>query len=307
MKWPVIFIGIVLVAAVLIFALAYGTPSTSSTAVSTSTIATSTEIIPGMQSAVYRNADYGFTIEYPSSTTPETTGFDGFLPVTQRPIVGLRLSSALFQGTNLVEAGVFIGASADMQVVNNCLSPASDQEQALGTKTIGSTVFRVFSSTGAGAGNLYEENSFRTVRNGTCFELVELLHSGNIGNYPAGKVRPFDESALRRILDSMVDTFSFTANAGSGVEGKVNIICATDTSDPACASQVQTVEAYQGVSAVALFKTQADGSFHESLPPGQYELRVETASSTHCVSVGVVVTDGSYVSTDISCEAGVQE
>jgi len=304
MKWPVLFIGIVLVIAVLVFAISYGMPGTSG--MGAPTVSTSTEIITSVGSLPYADKEYEFTILHPVTVPPVTTGFEGFLPVTAEPVVGFHFPQSLYQGTNLVDAGVFIGASPEMNKVNACLS-TGEQEKSLGTKNINGVNFQVFASSGVGAGNIYDEVSYRTVRSGTCYEIVELLHSGNIGNYPAGSVKQYDHDAFRAMLDTMVGTFAFTAAEGSGVEGKVTTTCATDASDTACAPQVRTIEAYQGVSAVGLFKTAVDGTFRSMLPPGQYELRVDTASSTHCASVGVVITDKNFVTTDISCEAGVQE
>jgi hypothetical protein len=304
MKWPVVLIGIVLIGAVLIFAMSYGVPNVAG--IPTSTSSTTTEIIPGTPSTQYSDAQYKFTIMRPQTSMIATSSFDGFLPITHIPVVGFILPKSLFQGSNLVEAGVFIGASAEADAVNACLGP-SDQETPHGTTTINGVIYQVFSSTGAGAGNTYEENSLRTVRNGTCFEIVELLHSGNIGNYPTGQVKQFDQNLYHTMLDSMVHTLAFTGEVGSGVQGSVNIACASNDSDPDCLPQNRVIEAYQGVSAVALFKTAQNGTFRTDLPPGRYELRVDVASSTHCASVGVVVTPATFISTNISCEAGAQE
>src|SRR3954469_10435025 len=103
MKWPVFFIGVVLVAAVLIFAISYGPPSVSN--VSTSTSASTTEIIPGTLSVPYTNTEQSFTILRPETVEVRTTGFEGYLPLTAHPVAALVFPTDLFQGTNLVEAG----------------------------------------------------------------------------------------------------------------------------------------------------------------------------------------------------------
>jgi hypothetical protein len=300
MKWPVVLIGVVLIAAVLIFAISYGSPGSSG--ISTSTSTTSAEIIPNTPSIAYTNTDYEFSIMHPITASTSAEGFEGFLLPAMKPIVGIYLPESLFTATNLVEAGVFIGVSSDPEALNACLS-SREGEEPQGTKLISNKVFQVFSSTDAAAGNIYEETSYRSVRNGDCFELLEMMHSGNIGNYPAGSVKQFDASMMRSILDTMVNTFSFSGQTGSGVEGKVKTSCLNSAN----CEEIRTIEAYQGVSAVALFKTSPDGTFSTELPAGQYELRVDTASSTHCASVGIVVTEGSFISTNISCEEGTVE
>lgn len=93
---------------------------------------------------------------------------------------------------------------------------------------------------------------------------------------------------------------------GSGVVGNVRIKCADGATSWECQPQVRTIQAYQGASSVGLFKTSPQGAFRGELPAGQYELRVDTATSTHCASVGIVISDDSYVVTDISCNVDAQ-
>jgi hypothetical protein len=187
--------------------------------VNTVTVATSTDsttgdlpvIIPGTPSVMYSDPQFGFNIYYPSTTVLESTGFDGFLPLTQTPVIGLKLSPDLYAGTNLTEAGVYIGATTTPSIVSTCTDPmtSSGETEASSTVAIGGATFSVFNSTGAGAGNIYQEKEFRTVQSGTCFEIVELLHSGQIANYPSGTVTAFDETKFSGILDAMVNTFTF--------------------------------------------------------------------------------------------------
>jgi hypothetical protein len=180
----------------------------------TTTVDTShnlSEIIPGTPSVMYSDPHFGFTIYYPSTTVLQTTGFEGFLPISKTPLIGFSLSHALFDGTNLSEAGVFVGATTSPTIVSVCTNPVANgiETEATSSAIIGGTSFAEFNSTGAGAGNIYQEKVFRTVKNNTCFEVVELLHSGQIANYPPGTVTAFDESKFSGILDAMVNTFAF--------------------------------------------------------------------------------------------------
>ena len=182
-------------------------PSTTAT----TTAANLPDIIPGTPSVMYQDPQYGFSIYYPSTTVLKTTGFDGFLPVAKTPVIAFSLDTNLFSGTNLVEAGVYIGATTSPSIVASCIGvrSSSGETQASSTAVIGGTTFAVFDSTGAGAGNIYQEKAFRTVNQGTCFEIVEMLHSGQLANYPAGKATAFDEARFSGILDAMVNTFAF--------------------------------------------------------------------------------------------------
>ena len=89
-----------------------------------------------------------------------------------------------------------------------------------------------------------------------------------------------------------------------GVAGIVRVRCLGDDGDPSCEPQVRIIEAYQGISSVGLFKTTPEGVFRAELPPGHYELRVAVASSTRCVSIGIVVPENAFISANLSCEAG---
>ena len=158
----------------------------------------------------YRDTEYGFSIQYPEIATTSPVNFEGYLPLTQTPIVSFVLPESMYMGTNLAEAGVYIGATTSPKIIASCsVSSAETGETAEGQETINGATFLVFTSTGAGAGNFYETKAFRTLRGGFCFELVELLHSTNIGNYTPGTIAEFDGAKFQGYLGAMVQTFGF--------------------------------------------------------------------------------------------------
>ena len=169
---------------------------------------TTTESTAGNPVA-YQNDALHFTMMYPERAEKRNT-FDGFLPLTRTSVVGFSLPKDLFQGTNLSEAGVFVGATSTPNIVDNCLQPAAASNEATSSvTTFNGTIWNVYRSTGAAAGNIYDETAYRTVHGKYCFEVVELLHSGTIANYPAGSVTQFDMAKFSDILESIVQTFSF--------------------------------------------------------------------------------------------------
>ena len=189
-----------------------GGPTTSEQTTSSLPPTTTTlgQILPGVDAVRYDNEEFGFTIGRPASSPVETSGFEAYLPLTQKPVVGFALTPELFQGTNLIDAGVYIGAISDPTVAEKWDQPAADSgEQSAGTAEINGVSFAVFTSTGAAAGNIYDQKVYRTLRDGTCFEIVELLHSGNIGNYEEGTIVEFDKATFQGYLEAMVQTFSF--------------------------------------------------------------------------------------------------
>jgi len=184
-------------------------PTAPTMSTSTAVTTTTGDIIAGVPNATYTNSRLSFTITYPSTATSSAFDFSGFLPRTQTPVVSFVLPSSMSQGTNLGEAGVYIGATTTPAAMRACESPVSNGgETSVGTTTINGQEFASFTSSDAGAGNFYDSKIFRTYQNGACFEIVELLHSGNIGNYPAGTVSEFDKSKFQGILDAIVRTYA---------------------------------------------------------------------------------------------------
>lgn len=202
---------VVLFAAVLLWlgytALKSGVPASSEPA--TNTVATSTAtILPGIQDLTYLDKKLSFSIQYPAIATTSAADFSGYLALTQTPLTSFVLPRSMYEGTNLVDAGVYVGASSSPEVIRSCASssPATG-ETATTSVTINDADFWVFESAGAGAGNFYETKTYRRLENGWCVELVELLHSGNIANYPAGTVTEFDKAKFQNILEAIVHTY----------------------------------------------------------------------------------------------------
>ena len=180
MKWLVgiIIVVIVVVAGWYIWSNANsaGAPVVSTTPTSTVAVA---DIISGVPNEMYTNAQLGFSIKYPA--TASTTGdfSSGYLPVTQTPAVAFELPQSMFEGTNLVEAGVYIGATSTEIGVANCTIPSEDNDEtATSSVVIGGQQFAVFTSSGVGAGNLYQEKTYRTVQNGSCLEIDRAFALG---------------------------------------------------------------------------------------------------------------------------------
>lgn len=203
----------VIVLAVLLVGFAiYDVVKPFSSGVATSTPPTTAPVlITGVTSLQYQNSQLGFSMWYPETAAASNVNFDGYLPLTQTPVVSFVLPSSMYKGTNLGEAGVYIGATTTLAIVSSCTQTMPNSgETAAGTELINGGTFAVFNASDAGAGNFYESKIYRTVQNNACLEIVELLHSGNIGNYPAGTVTEFDHAAFSGILDAIVHTYQST-------------------------------------------------------------------------------------------------
>ena len=114
--------------------------------------------------------------------------------------------------TNFAEAKLTVGSSLSSGAVLNCLSVDANggSSEATSTVTINGIPFIVFRSASAGAGNLYETTSYRTLHAKQCYAIEYTIHSSQIANYPAEyNLKPFDKQKLSDVLDRIVGTFKF--------------------------------------------------------------------------------------------------
>ena len=82
---------------------------------------------------------------------------------------------------------------------------AQPNRQQVSTSTItdNGTIYSVASSTGAGAGNRYEETVYALPGTNPCVAVRYFIHYGVIENYPAGTVQAFNQPALLATFDAI--------------------------------------------------------------------------------------------------------
>lgn len=148
----------------------------------------------------YADKTHGFSFAYPKGFILAKGG--GSLSDT---LVSVALPDSSYKCTNLIGASFNVGLGPSL--LGQCLDLQAG-EQAAGEKEIGGTAFRVFYRTGVALGNIYEAISYRTARRGTCFEIVLMLHSGNILKYGSGTVQ-FNKPLVLDQLDRILASFKF--------------------------------------------------------------------------------------------------
>jgi hypothetical protein len=165
----------------------------------------------------YANA--AFTIKYPadfdSNEVHNGTSTDWRLNAGSDPGMldfTLTIPKAFEPSTNFSDAKLTVGESSNAAAVDGCLAPdaSGGPGASMTTRVINGTTFTVFTFSDAGAGNLYDSTSYRTVHMGKCYALEYTIHSTQLANYPpeAG-VKQFDEARVRAVLDRIAGTFSF--------------------------------------------------------------------------------------------------
>jgi len=169
-----------------------GNPPENNTEATNSAEVVPPEIISGQKSIFYEDKKFGFQIWYPENAKIDKQS-SFYLSVPRQIAIGIFLPESLATGTNLLDAGVFIGIDSSSSAVQNCLSPTRAEIDD-GTTTLNGAEVRVFRYIGAGAGNIYKSKMYRLIKEGSCYEIAELLHSSNVDNYPAGTVKQFDEA-----------------------------------------------------------------------------------------------------------------
>ncbi len=163
---------------------------------------------PAPTTATYSNATYNFQFDYPilaKFVSPTYTELSD-------KIVQVQIGADQYPKTNLADAAFAVSAQS-AKTLDACLKlSAPENSDGFKTKTtVAGIDFYMTTTRGAAAGNLYEGKSYRAfINNGTCLELNETIHTGNIGNYPAGTVTEVDKTPVQAKLDIMLNSFEFT-------------------------------------------------------------------------------------------------
>lgn len=157
----------------------------------------------------YIDSQYGVLLDYSDEFTP----VDWQLPFTTKGIPLLSLyfiqPSYYYPTTNLEEAALMLTATSNPTIVSTCTQAAAQEgEIVVGQETIHGYDFTHSEFTGAAAGNRYDQVFYRTAWEGKCFEVIFLIHSSNIGNYPPGTVVEYDQERLLHKLEEVLGTFT---------------------------------------------------------------------------------------------------
>jgi len=120
----------------------------------------------------------------------------------------ITLPKSYMPNTNFDDAKLTLGHSTNTTSVADCLKPdaSGGPNTSMTTKLINGVSYTVFTSSDAGAGNLYDTTSYRTVKNKTCVAVEYTIHYSQFANYPAGSITVFDESKVQALLANVVAT-----------------------------------------------------------------------------------------------------
>ncbi len=151
----------------------------------------------------YTHATYNFYFDYPKEfqfNTPQIRFLD-------ESLVGLALPRESYPNTNFSEGLVAVSSvlnSTDAQ----CFVNPETKAALTKSETINGIRWYTDVIGGVGAGNIYNTHLYRTMNDGSCFEIAETVHTGNIGNYPEGITKVSEDDVFTR-LHMVIKTFGF--------------------------------------------------------------------------------------------------
>jgi hypothetical protein len=153
-----------------------------------------------------RYATSTFSIEYPAGYTVNAAyAYTEFGPT--KPIAGVSFTipAAMATGTNL-SADTYLSVE-QLPRAKNCTGDIYVKEDVWAErKTIGGMEYSVATSSGAAAGNLYEDMIFAIPGSNPCTAVRYRIHSTNPANYEPGAIREFDRAALLKEFDEIRKT-----------------------------------------------------------------------------------------------------
>jgi membrane-bound inhibitor of C-type lysozyme len=164
---------------------------------------------PGNLPKVYESGSEGFSIRYPADyTLDDSYTYQALGPGKDIGGVKFTIPEKLTNGTNLSsdtylsveEIPDTTSCSANLFLPKGSGTPVSITDNG--------TTYSVASSTGAAAGNRYEETVYAFPGTNPCIAVRYFIHYGVIENYPTGSVTEFDEAALKSQFDAIRKTLT---------------------------------------------------------------------------------------------------
>lgn len=161
--------------------------------------------------AAYASSTLGISFKYPRSFAVSEYQYLGF---PQKPINGVKVQIPLTMatGTNL-SSDTYVSVEQLPRAVN-CTGDIFIVDNVRASEIIESGVeYSVATTSGAGAGNLYEEIVYALAGSKPCTGVRYYIHSTNIGNYEPGAVREFDRAALLAEFDAVRSSLRLSATS----------------------------------------------------------------------------------------------
>ena len=144
----------------------------------------------------------GLTIRFPQNyTADQKYVYQALGPGLQINGVKFTIPSSATTGTNLSK-DTYLSVEVQPKVTTCSASLFLDSKKTT-TFTDNGVDYSVATGTDAGAGNIYDEAVFAISGSSPCTAVRYFIHSGNIGNYPAGSTKEFDKAGIINEFDNI--------------------------------------------------------------------------------------------------------
>ena len=159
----------------------------------------------------YTSETYGFEMKYPQDLAMQK---EIPLAVIQEAVIRLSLvNRAYYDGTNLVEASLFVGVTPEEACSSKSLAdmpqnPSEHGDPAETRNIAGVSFFRDSLWEGA-VGNQYGLITYSALHGGNCYRLALFIHCINIHLFYPQTVAEFDRATVLRLFDQVISTFRF--------------------------------------------------------------------------------------------------
>jgi membrane-bound inhibitor of C-type lysozyme len=159
----------------------------------------------GGLSQVYQNGTDGFSLRYPAGyVVDESYQYQELGP--DKTINGIKFTipESMATGTNLAgDSYVSVEEISQTQSQSCTADLFLDHAPASVSMDDGGMTYSVASTTGAGAGNRYEETVYALPGTNPCIAVRYFIHYGVLENYPPGVVTQFNEQAILSQFDQI--------------------------------------------------------------------------------------------------------
>lgn len=144
----------------------------------------------------YATSSQGFSIRYPKGyAVDESYRYQMLGPGKDIAGVKFTIAPEVATGTNL-SSDTYLSVETRPRTTECSAALFLDGAKA-STFTEGETTYSVASTTGAGAGNRYEETVYAFPGTNPCMAVRYFVHYGAIGNYPEGVVKEFTMASTK--------------------------------------------------------------------------------------------------------------
>ena len=156
----------------------------------------------GTLTQIYATSTLGFSLRMPPGYTPAAYTYQALGPGKVIGGVKFTIPAADTSGTNLSKdsyVGVEELPNSKTCLASEFLSPGAKDS----TFSDSGVDYSAATSSGAGAGNIYDEAVFSIPGTSPCIAVRYFIHSNQVANYPAGTVVAFNKVAVINEFDNI--------------------------------------------------------------------------------------------------------